>query len=156
MATKTPIGFPGYYVGIDNQDAETKAEHDTRLGAAAGTTSDIGYMLGTVAPRAGWPGPVVVPPPVVVAKTIGTITITGSATPTNSVAGSYTASASGTATSKTYAWTSTDTAAVFSAVNAATTDVTFSKAGSFDLTVTVTSAGATGSPKSKTKKITAA
>jgi|TARA_Y100000289_G_scaffold66228_1_gene82160 hypothetical protein len=31
------------------------AEHAERLGSAANTSSDIGYMLGTVEPRKNWP-----------------------------------------------------------------------------------------------------
>ena len=90
------------------------------------------------------------------AQTIGTVTITGSATPTHAVASTYTASISGTATGETYAWTSNDGSVVFTAQTAKSTDVTFSAAKSFDLTVTVTKAGATGSPKSKTLSVTAA
>ena len=54
-ATGTPSRFPGYYMGIADLQPETQTARDTRLGAAAGTTEDIGYMLGTVAPRANWP-----------------------------------------------------------------------------------------------------
>ena len=42
-------------MGIADLKPETQTARDTRLGAAAGTTEDIGYMLGTVAPRATWP-----------------------------------------------------------------------------------------------------
>ena len=47
-ATAAPKGSSGYYLGIQ-LGVETKAQHDTRLGAGAGTCGDIGWLLGTVA-----------------------------------------------------------------------------------------------------------
>ena len=47
-ATAAPKGSSGYYLGIQ-LGVETKAQHDARLGARAGTTGDIGWLLGTVA-----------------------------------------------------------------------------------------------------------
>ena len=90
------------------------------------------------------------------AQTIGTVTITGGGTPTNGTPSTYRAAISGTATGETYSWSSTDGSAVFTAQTSKSTDVTFSTAKAFDLTVTVTKTGATGSPKSKTLSVTAA
>jgi hypothetical protein len=45
---------PGELTGIP-VEPETPAEHEARLGEAAGTFSDVGYTLGTLEPRVGWP-----------------------------------------------------------------------------------------------------
>ena len=47
-ASAAPVGSSGYYLGIQ-LGVETKAQHDARLGAGAGTCGDIGWLLGTVA-----------------------------------------------------------------------------------------------------------
>jgi hypothetical protein len=41
----------------------TQEEHEERLGEAAGTFVDAGHILGTVAPRLGWPAAPVDPEP---------------------------------------------------------------------------------------------
>lgn len=43
----SPVGSSGFFMGIPAAP-ETKAQHDARLGAMAGTASDIGWQLGTV------------------------------------------------------------------------------------------------------------
>jgi hypothetical protein len=45
---------PGEITGIP-VEPETPAEHEARLGEAAGTFSDVGYTLGTLEPRPSWP-----------------------------------------------------------------------------------------------------
>jgi hypothetical protein len=52
----SPAGTPGFYMGIGTRP-ETAAEHATRLGVAAGKFNDAGFILGTLEPIAGWPGP---------------------------------------------------------------------------------------------------
>ena len=47
-ASAAPVGSSGQLMGIQ-LGVETKAQHDTRLGAGAGTCGDIGWLLGTVA-----------------------------------------------------------------------------------------------------------
>ena len=47
-ASAAPKGSSGHLMGIQ-LGVETKAQHDTRLGAGAGTCGDIGWLLGTVA-----------------------------------------------------------------------------------------------------------
>jgi hypothetical protein len=47
-ASAAPVGSSGQLMGIQ-LGVETKAQHDARLGARAGTTGDIGWLLGTVA-----------------------------------------------------------------------------------------------------------
>ena len=88
------------------------------------------------------------------ALTIGTVTITGSATPTSTQAEAYSVAISGTATDATYQWTTTDGSAVISAATAASTDVTFSTSGTFDLVCTVTSALSSDSPVAETLSVT--
>jgi phosphatidylethanolamine-binding protein (PEBP) family uncharacterized protein len=86
---------------------------------------------------------------------IGAVTMTGAASVEESTATQYTvANPNGTAVDETYQWTSTDASAVFSAATAATTNVTFSTDGTFDLTCTVSSATATDSPVAVTRSIT--
>jgi hypothetical protein len=53
---------PGWLMGI-GRAPERKAEHDTRLGAAAGQFNDIGWVLGTVKSRDNWPAPPVAAQP---------------------------------------------------------------------------------------------
>lgn len=53
-----------------------------------------------------------------------------------------------------YAWTTTDASAVISADDAAATDITFSAAGTYDVTLTVTSATAIDSPVAVTESVT--
>lgn len=54
----TPAAAPafsaGYYMGI-KIGVPDAAAHAAALGTKANTASDIGWVLGTVAPRAGWP-----------------------------------------------------------------------------------------------------
>jgi hypothetical protein len=45
---------PGDIMGIP-LEPPTPEEHEERLGEAAGTFVDAGHILGTVAPRVGWP-----------------------------------------------------------------------------------------------------
>jgi hypothetical protein len=47
-ASAAPVGSSGHLMGIQ-LGVETKAQHNTRLGAGAGTCGDIGWLLGTVA-----------------------------------------------------------------------------------------------------------
>jgi hypothetical protein len=47
-ATAAPKGSSGQLMGIQ-LGVETKAQHNARLGAGAGTCGDIGWLLGTVA-----------------------------------------------------------------------------------------------------------
>jgi hypothetical protein len=48
-------GTPGYIQGIAERP-ETEEEHNARLGDAAGTAVDVGYLMGTAsAPRPSWP-----------------------------------------------------------------------------------------------------
>ena len=73
------------------------------------------------------------------------ITIGGSTTATATVAESYTTTVTQTGvTDATYQWTTTDGSAVFTAATAAATDVTFSAAGTYELTCVVSSADADG------------
>jgi phosphatidylethanolamine-binding protein (PEBP) family uncharacterized protein len=86
---------------------------------------------------------------------IGTVTMTGAASVEESTATQYTvANPDGSAEDETYQWSSTDASATFSAATAATTNVTFSTDGTFDLTCTVSSATATDSPVAVTRSIT--
>lgn len=45
---------PGWLMGI-GKAPETKSEHDSRLGAAAGKFNDIGFLFGTLEARDNWP-----------------------------------------------------------------------------------------------------
>lgn len=47
-ASAAPVGSSGHLMGIQ-LGVETKAQHNARLGAGAGTCGDIGWLLGTVA-----------------------------------------------------------------------------------------------------------
>jgi hypothetical protein len=48
-------GTPGYMQGIAERP-ETEEEHNARLGTAAGTVVDVGYLMGTAPdPRPNWP-----------------------------------------------------------------------------------------------------
>ena len=48
-------GTPGYMQGIAERP-ETEEEHNARLGEAAGTVVDVGYLMGTAPdPRPNWP-----------------------------------------------------------------------------------------------------
>jgi hypothetical protein len=48
-------GTPGYIQGIAERP-ETEEEHNARLGEAAGTVVDVGYLMGTAPdPRPNWP-----------------------------------------------------------------------------------------------------
>ena len=47
-ASAAPVGSSGQLMGIQ-LGVETKAQHNARLGAGAGTCGDIGWLLGTVA-----------------------------------------------------------------------------------------------------------
>ena len=87
------------------------------------------------------------------AAPIGTVSIAGDDTADELVAESYSASISGTATDATYAWTSSDGSAQFTAQTSAATDVTFSTDGTFTLTCTVSSGTATDSPQAATKTV---
>lgn len=54
---------PAWFMGIGSR-AETTVEHNARLKGRARTITDMGWVLGTLAPRADWPtvgGPVVAP-----------------------------------------------------------------------------------------------
>ena len=53
---------PGDIMGIP-PEPPTPEEHAERLGDAAGTFVDAGHILGTVAPRVGWPAAPVEPEP---------------------------------------------------------------------------------------------
>jgi hypothetical protein len=53
---------PGWLMGI-GKAPETAAAHATRLGASAGKFNDVGYLLGTLEPRANWPAAPVVAAP---------------------------------------------------------------------------------------------
>ena len=53
-----------------------------------------------------------------------------------------------------YAWTTTDTEAVIATDDAATTDITFSAAGEYDVTLTITSATSLDSPVEVTTTVT--
>lgn len=53
---------PGWLMGIGSRP-QTPAEHAARIGAAAGTFADAGFIMGSLAPRPNWPAaPVVVIP----------------------------------------------------------------------------------------------
>lgn len=87
--------------------------------------------------------------------TIGTVTLeSGNLTPVNSAAELYTVAADGDATDLVYSWTTTDASATIVNADQATATVTFSEAGTFDLTCEVTSALASDSPASVTTSIT--
>ena len=90
-----------------------------------------------------------------VIPSIGNLNIAGNASPVSSNAETYTATPSGNPTSPTYAWTTTDTGAIFTAQTSASTDVTFSGPGTFDLVCTVTDSASSDSPKSETFGVTA-
>ena len=85
---------------------------------------------------------------------IGTVSITGDTTVDELVATTYTASFTGGVQDATYAWSSSDSSATFSAQTSASTNVTFSTDGSFTLTCTVSSATAGDSPASAERTIT--
>ena len=87
------------------------------------------------------------------AAPIGTVSIAGDDTADELVAESYSASISGTAADATYAWTSSDGSAQFTAQTSAATDVTFSTDGTFTVTCTVSSATATDSPQAASKTV---
>ena len=53
-----------------------------------------------------------------------------------------------------YAWTTTDTEAVLSAADEVATDISFSAAGEFDVTLTITSADSIDSPVAVTETVT--
>ena len=90
------------------------------------------------------------------AAPIGTVSIAGDTTADELVAESYSASISGTAADATYAWTSSDGSAQFTAQTSAATDITFSTDGTFTVTCTVSSATATDSPVAATKTVVVA
>ena len=89
-------------------------------------------------------------------ETIGTVTMVGTTTPTAGVTVPYYVTFDGTATDATYAWTTTDGAAVIVAPTGQGTNVTFNTTGAQSITCTVSSVTSTDSPVVSTTNLTVA
>ena len=88
-------------------------------------------------------------------RTIGTATITGNATPAVGIGSTYSAAIDGNANDAVYSWSTDDGAATITALPPSAAEIVFSEAGTFDVTVTVTSALSTDSPVTEVFSVTA-
>ena len=88
-------------------------------------------------------------------KTIGNVSITGSPTPDVGIAATYSVAHTGTAADLVYLWTCTDSSATITSPTAASTDITISEAGTFDVTCNISSATSSDSPTSVVISVTA-